>query len=120
MSTRPASPADTGDEQPTTIQPAPKPEPAAVTLRAHPRARASVRRWRAWAGLAGFALTLFLSLSHGVPAWDAGARALGLGIAAHFAAWICGVAVWRQLVVGELLAAEAARSERRRELAAGA
>jgi hypothetical protein len=71
----------------------------------HPRARAAVRRAKAWGGLVGFAIAAYLSLKAGVPAADAGLRALGAGIAGRILAWGCAVAVWRHLVVAELRAA---------------
>ena len=90
---------------------------AAIEVRVsdHPRARASIRRARAWAGLAGFALVLLVSLRAGVPGFDAALRALAGGVVAHFAAWACALALWRRLVIAEL---EAER--RRRFLSADA
>jgi hypothetical protein len=91
-----------------------------IVLTAHPRASRSVRRARAAAGLAGFLITLFLSLRTGVPAWDATARALVAGIALHLAGWAVAVAVWRQLILAELRAAHdgrLARARARAELA---
>ena len=87
-----------------------------VRIGAHPRARASIRRLRGRVGLAALVLCLLLSLRAGLPAFDAVARALLVGIAAQFVAWFAGVLVWRQLILGELLAhrdaLEAARAER--------
>ena len=71
----------------------------------HPRARAAVRRAKGWGGLIGFAIAAYLSFKAGVPAADAGLRALGAGIAGRVLAWGCAVAVWRHLVVAELRAA---------------
>ena len=51
-----------------------------------------------------------------LPAFDAVARGLAAGIAAHFLAWFAGVLVWRHLIVGEIAARReallAARAER--------
>ena len=77
-------------------------EPVVMSVGAHPRARRSVRRARAFGGLLGFAVALLLSLRAGVPAWDATARALIAGIVVHLAAWRVAVAVWRQLMLAEL------------------
>ena len=71
----------------------------------HPRARAAVRRAKGWGGLIGFAIAAYLSFKAGVPAADAGLRALAAGIAGRILAWACAVAVWRHLVVAELRAA---------------
>jgi hypothetical protein len=94
----------------------------AITIGAHPRARRSVRRARAFGGLIGFALTLVLSLKAGVPAFDATARALMAGILLHLASWRIAVAVWRQLMLAELEQVRShrlARAERRTGLARG-
>jgi hypothetical protein len=77
-------------------------KPVVMTIGAHPRARRSVRRARAFGGLLGFLVALVLSLRAGVPAWDATARALIAGVAVHLAAWRVAVAVWRQLMLAEL------------------
>ncbi len=99
---------------------APAADPNAITIGAHPRAGRSVQRWRALGGLIGFALTLFLSHSAGVPAFDAVARALIAGIALHLVAWAVSVTVWKQLMLAELRQAHdrrLERLERRAELA---
>ncbi len=77
----------------------------AASVANHPRARASVRRAKGWGGLIGFAIAAYLSFKAGVPAADAGLRALAAGIAGRILAWGCAVAVWRHLVVAELRAA---------------
>jgi hypothetical protein len=88
--------------------------PAAVSVAAHPRARASIRRVRGWSAFAAFGLVLWLSLGSHVPAQEAVVRAIAAGLVANLAAWACAVAVWRQLVVAELRVAEEARRGRRR------
>lgn len=97
-----------------------EPTPAGVSLAAHPRARASIRRTRAWTALVAFGLVLFLSLSAGVPEQEAALRALVAGVVGNVAAWACALAVWRALVVAELRVAEQARAERRRAAAESA
>jgi hypothetical protein len=92
---------------------APEEVSAGVALATHPRARTSIRRVRAQAALGVFALVLFLSLRAGVPGPDALLRSLMFGIGAYFAAWFCAVAVWRQLVLGQLRVAEDAHRARR-------
>jgi hypothetical protein len=96
---------------------APEPPADALRVAAHPRASASIRRLRGWAGLAALAICALLSLRAGVPLFDAVARGLLAGVAAQFVVWFAGLLIWRQLIVGELAAhrdaAEAARAERR-------
>jgi hypothetical protein len=38
-----------------------------ISVRTHPRARAAIRRMKGWAGMAGFVLTVLLSLRADVP-----------------------------------------------------
>jgi hypothetical protein len=76
----------------------------APSVAGHPRARAAVRRAKGWGGLAGFALAAYLSMNAGVPAADAGMRALVAGVAGYMLAWACAVTVWRHLVLAELRA----------------
>ena len=99
---------------------APAAAPAGVSLAAHPRARASIRRTRARTALVVFGLVLFLSLKSGVPGQEAALRALVAGLVGNLAAWACALAVWRALVLAELRVAENARAERRRAAAAEA
>ena len=91
-------------------------EPArhGVSLAAHPRARASIRRTRARVALGAFAIVLLVALPAGVPAADAVGRALLAGTAAHMCAWAAAIAIWRHIVVAELAVAQ----ERRRRAAA--
>jgi hypothetical protein len=95
-------------------------EPVSVSVAAHPRAKASIRRIRARTGLAAFALVLFLSLSSDVSGQEAAVRALIAGIIGNLAAWACALAVWRQLVIAELRVVEEARRERARARAEAA
>ena len=76
-----------------------------VSIAAHPRAKAAIRRTRARVAIATFALVLFLSLHGGVTGQEAAVRAL---------------AVWRVIVVQELRNVEAARRERARARAEAA
>ena len=94
--------------------------PRAVSVAAHPRARASVRRIRAWTALAAFGIVLFLSLSASVPGQEAVLRALVAGLVGNVAGWACALAVWRQLVLAEVKVAEEARRERMRARAEAA
>jgi hypothetical protein len=90
-----------------------------VSLAAHPRARSAVRRLRGRFGIAGFLLVAFLCHRAGVPGADCILRGLVGGIVAYFAAWACGVAVYRQLVLAELRHAEQAWRERHAQRPAG-
>jgi hypothetical protein len=83
-----------------------------VSVAAHPRARASVRRTRARAALVVFGLVLFLSLQSGVPGQEAALRALVAGLVANLVAWACALAVWRALVMAELKVATDTYNER--------
>jgi uncharacterized membrane protein YccC len=96
------------------------PGPKAVSVAAHPRARASVRRTRAWTAIAAFGLVLFLSMRAGVPGQEAAVRALVAGLVGNLIGWFCALAVWRQLVLAELRVADEARRERIRSLAEAA
>jgi hypothetical protein len=86
--------------------------PKAVSVAAHPRARASVRRTRAVTAIAAFAIVLLLARGAGVPDQEAVVRALLAGLAGNLIGWACALAVWRRLVVAEVRAAELARRER--------
>jgi hypothetical protein len=88
-----------------------------VSVVAHPRARRSIRRLRARAGLIGLVAVTYLSLRAGVPAFDAVLRGLAGGIAAHFVAWGAGILAWRHLILAELAAHRDAQHERLREAA---
>jgi hypothetical protein len=88
-----------------------------ISVAAHPRARASIRRTRARTALAAFAIVLYLSLDAGVPGQEAALRALVAGLVGNLAGWICALALWRALVLAELRAVENARAERRRAAA---
>jgi hypothetical protein len=92
------------------------PPEGVVRVDAHPRASASIRRLRARAGIVALLVCALLSLRAGLPAFDAVARGLVAGVAAHFVAWFAGLLVWRHLIVGEIAARReavlAARAER--------
>ena len=72
------------------------------SVSAHPRARRSISRTKAWGGLLTFALVALLSYRAGVPAFEIGVRALAAGIAGYLVAWFAAVALWQRLVVQEL------------------
>jgi hypothetical protein len=98
------------------------PEAAAtvISVSAHPRARASIRRTRARTALAAFGIVLFLCLNAGVPGQEAALRALVAGLVGNLVGWACALAVWRALVMAELKVAGDAYRERQRERAQAA
>ena len=91
-----------------------------VRVGAHPRASASIRRLRGRVGIAALVICLLLSLRAGLPAFDAVARSLLVGIAAQFVAWFAALLVWRHLILGELLAHREALEAKRAEREAAA
>ena len=84
-----------------------------ISVAAHPRARQSIRRTRAWVALGAFGLVLFLSLSSGVPGQEAALRALIAGLIGNLAGYACALAVWRALIMAELKVAGDRHRERR-------
>ena len=76
-----------------------------VRLSAYPRAIASIRRVRAWCGLAGFALVTLFSLNSGLLLPDAVMRGLMGGAVAYFAGWLIAIKLWKQVALTELEAA---------------
>ena len=84
---------------------APPPD-ARPRLSCHPKASRQIREAKAWSGIAGFVLVLFLSLDGGALPFDAGVRALIAGAGCYVAGWAVAVLVWTQLARAEVLAAE--------------
>lgn len=76
-----------------------------LSVSAHPRARAAVRRAKGFGGLVGFVLTAFIAHSAGLTAAQVLERALLVGIGGYLLAWACAVTVWRHLVLAEVRAA---------------
>jgi hypothetical protein len=91
--------------------------PAGVTvsLAAHPRAKAGIRRARTRAALIAFALVLVLNLAGHQTAFDATWRALIAGIVVNVIAWRCAIVVWRHIVMSEVRQLAEARAEKIRE-----
>jgi hypothetical protein len=86
-----------------------------ASISSHPRAKASIRRAKGWAGLAGFAIAALVSVHASVPLFQAGLRALGAGVVGYMLAWWVGVLVWRQLIIAEQKAAYEIIERRRSE-----
>src|SRR3954454_8075138 len=82
-----------------------------VSVAAHPRARASIRRTRARTALAAFVIVLLFSHSAGVTDQEAVMRAVVAGLVGNLIGWACALAVWRQIVVQEVRSAAEARRE---------
>jgi hypothetical protein len=76
-----------------------------ISVAAHPRAAAQVRRAKGFGGVAFFLITAYLSYKAQVPPDQLAMRALIGGIGGYLLAWMCSVTVWRQLVLAELRAA---------------
>ena len=89
-----------------TRKPSEAPVDARPRLSAHPRARRQIREAKAWCGLVGFALVLFLSLEGGALPFDAGVRALAAGAGCYVAGWFLAVMVWSHVARAEVLVAE--------------
>ena len=98
----------------------PRAPATAISVGAHPRARASIRRIRARTALVAFAIVLFLCLNAGVPGQEAALRALVAGLVGNLVGWACALAVWRALVMAELKVATEAYNERMRARAEAA
>jgi hypothetical protein len=94
--------------------------PEAVSIAAHPRAKASIRRTRARVALATFGIVLFLSLNAGVTGQEAAMRALVGGLVGNLAGWACALAIWRAIVLQEVRSVEDRRRERARARAEAA
>ena len=75
--------------------------PPMVSLRDHPRAAVSIRRWKARAALAGFLAIGVGTHVHGGGPLESAEHALIGGVAARMLAWAAAVTVWRQLLAGE-------------------
>jgi hypothetical protein len=76
-----------------------------ISVAAHPRAAAQVRRAKGFGGVTFFLVTAYLSHKAQVPADQVAVRALIGGIGGYMLAWMCSVTVWRHLVLAELRSA---------------
>jgi hypothetical protein len=94
--------------------------PEGISVAAHPRARASIRRTRARTALAAFAIVLYMSMSADVGGPEAAMRAIAAGLVGNLVGWACALAVWRQIVVQEVRLVAQKRRERARALAEAA
>jgi hypothetical protein len=86
-----------------------------VSIAAHPRARAGIRRARTRAALGAFVLVLVLNLLGDQTLFDATWRALLAGIVVNVIVWRCAIIVWRHIVLAEVREAGERHEERKRE-----
>jgi hypothetical protein len=91
-----------------------------VSVAKHPRASASVTRWKGLGGLGGFLLAGAASKLNGAVAFEMGWRALVGGVAGYLVAWAVSVTVWRHLLRAHVRAAVIRAAERRRAAAQAA
>jgi hypothetical protein len=91
------------------------PSAVTVSIAAHPRAKASIRRTRTRAALIAFALVLVLNLAGHQTAFDATWRALIAGLVVNVIAWRCAIVVWRHIVISEVRQLAETREEQIRE-----
>ncbi len=87
-----------------------KPE-LVVSIAAHPRAKAGIRRARTRAALIVFALVLALNLVGDQELFDAVWRALLAGIVANVVVWRFAIVIWRHIVISEVRQLEEEREE---------
>ena len=85
-----------------------------VSISAHPRAKAGIRRARTRAAFFAFIAVLVLNLLGDQALFDAVWRALLAGIVVNVVVWRCAIVVWRHIILSELRREEEQRAERRR------
>jgi hypothetical protein len=88
-----------------------KPE-LVVSIAAHPRAKAGIRRARTRGALIVFAVVLALNLVGHQLLFDAVWRALLAGIVANVIVWRFAIVIWRHIVISEVRQLEEERMER--------
>jgi hypothetical protein len=74
--------------------------PKLVGISAYPGTSASIRRAKAWGGLAGFAAAFVASHFHGAELSAALLRGLGGGLLCYLVTWAAAVTAWRHVVIG--------------------
>jgi hypothetical protein len=82
-----------------------------VTISAHPRAKAGIRRARTRAAFGAFMLVLALNVVGNQDLFDAVWRALLAGIVVNVIVWRCAIVVWKHIIVSELKQEEERRIE---------
>src|SRR5215218_10298755 len=86
-----------------------------VSISAHPRAKAGIRRARTRAAFGAFMLVLALNLVGNQDLFDAVWRALLAGIVVNVIVWRSMIVVWKHIIVSELKQEEDRRVARARE-----
>jgi hypothetical protein len=102
------------DQANTTVMQAGEPDDH-IRLSAHPRAKRSIARAKAFGGLLGFVIGLWMGWRAGLPSWDSGVRGLTGGIAGYMLLWVGSVQFWRQYARAEYRALRRRQQERIRE-----
>ena len=74
--------------------------PGLVSPADDPRARAGIRRAKAWCGLAGFMVAAYAAYGHN-PAFTVCVHALVGGIVGNLVGWAAALAVWRRIMRAE-------------------
>jgi hypothetical protein len=93
-------------------------KPPLIGLNQHPKASLSIRRWKSWASLAGFAVAGWAGYSRGLPLPDMLLRAVAGGVIGYLIGYAAAVTVWRHVLQTQAkVAVERAQEVRRRELA---
>ena len=90
-------------------------ETLTVSIAAHPRAKAGIRRVRTRAAFGAFMLVLALNLIGHQDLFDALWRALLAGIIVNVIVWRCAIVVWKHIIVSEVRQEEERRIEAVRE-----
>jgi hypothetical protein len=80
------------------------PEPRLTSLAEHPAASASIRRVKAYGGLAGYGLALGAGLLHGAATVPALEHAVVAGVAAYMLTWAAAVSIWKRVLTGQATA----------------
>ena len=87
-------------------------ETLTVSIAAHPRAKAGIRRARTRAAFGAFMLVLALNVIGHQDLFDALWRALLAGIIVNVIVWRCAIVVWKHVIVSEVRQEEERRLER--------
>jgi hypothetical protein len=85
--------------------------PITVSIAAHPRAKAGIRRARTRAAFGAFLLVLALNLVGDQDMFDALWRALLAGIVVNVIVWRAAIVVWRHIIIAEVRQEEERRAE---------
>ena len=88
---------------------------AIVSIAAHPRAKAGIRRARTRAAFGAFMLVLALNVVGDQDLFDAVWRALLAGIVVNVVVWRVAIVAWKHIIVNELRQEEERRIARMRE-----